>query len=53
MRAPWILSDHGNVSVGVTGDDDTVPDVARLCRSIESGIDDLHEQASRSTGPPE
>ena len=44
-----ILSYDGNVSFGVTGDYDTVPDVARLCRSIESGIDDLHEQASRST----
>ena len=45
-----ILSYDGNVSFGVTGDYDTVPDVARLCRSIESGIDDLHEQARRSTG---
>jgi diacylglycerol O-acyltransferase len=26
-----ILSYHGNVSFGVTGDYDTVPDVARLC----------------------
>ena len=40
-----ILSYHGNVSFGVTGGYDTVPDVARLCRSIESGIDDLHDQA--------
>ena len=46
-----ILSYDGKVSFGVTGDDDTVSDVARLCRSIESGIDDLHEQASRPTGP--
>ena len=46
-----ILTYDGNVSFGVTGDYDTVPDVARLCRSIESGIDDLHEQASRSTRP--
>jgi diacylglycerol O-acyltransferase len=47
-----ILSYDGKVSFGVTGDDDTVPDVARLCRSIESGIDDVHEQVRRSTGSP-
>ena len=35
-----ILSYDGNVSFGVIGDYDTVPDVARLCcRSLESGID--------------
>ena len=32
-----ILSYDGGVSFGVTGDYDTVPDVARLCRSIEAG----------------
>jgi diacylglycerol O-acyltransferase / wax synthase len=44
-----ILSYDDHVSFGVTGDYDTVPDVARLCRSIESGIGDLHDQAGRSS----
>ena len=44
-----ILTYKGSVSFGITGEYDTVPDVARLCRSIESGIDDLLDQARRST----
>jgi diacylglycerol O-acyltransferase / wax synthase len=43
-----ILTYDGSVSFGITGDYDTVPDVVRLCRSIESGIDDLLDQARRS-----
>ena len=44
-----ILTYKGRVSFGITGEYDTVPDVVRLCRSIESGIDDLLDQARRST----
>ena len=36
-----ILTYDGGVSFGVTGDYDTIPDVERLCRSIEAGIDAL------------
>jgi diacylglycerol O-acyltransferase / wax synthase len=44
-----ILTYDGGVSFGITGDYDTVPDVACLCRSIESGVDDLLDQARWST----
>ena len=44
-----ILTYKGSVSFGITGEYDTVPDVVRLCRSIESGIDDLLDQARQST----
>ncbi len=45
-----ILTYDGSVSFGITGEYDTVADdVARLCRSTESGIDDLLDQARPST----
>jgi WS/DGAT/MGAT family acyltransferase len=45
-----ILTYDGGVSFGVTGDYDTIPDVERLCRSIEAGIDAL---VSRARPPAE
>ena len=45
-----ILTYDGGVSFGVTGDYDTIPDVARLCRSIEAGIDALVSRARRPAG---
>jgi diacylglycerol O-acyltransferase len=36
-----ILSYNGNVSFGVTGDYDTVPEVEWFCRRIEAGVADL------------
>ena len=44
-----ILSYNGNLSFGVTGDYDTVPDPERFCQSIETGIDELRERARRAT----
>ena len=43
-----ILSYNGQVSFGVTGDYDTVPDTERFCRTIEAGIDDLRDRAHRT-----
>ena len=37
-----IMSYDGGVSFGVTGDYDTVPDLDLFCRSIETGISNLH-----------
>ena len=45
-----ILTYDGGVSFGVTGDYDTIPDVERLCRSIEAGIDGLLGRARRPAG---
>ena len=45
-----ILTYDGGVSFGVTGDYDTIPDVERLCRSIEAGIDALVSRARRPAG---
>ncbi len=45
-----ILTYDGGVSFGVTGDYDTIPDVERLCRSIEAGIDELLSRARRPAG---
>jgi diacylglycerol O-acyltransferase / wax synthase len=43
-----IMSYNGGVSFGVTGDYDTVPDLDRFCRSIETGISDLRDRARRA-----
>jgi diacylglycerol O-acyltransferase / wax synthase len=40
-----ILSYNGQVRFGVTGDYDTVPEVAWFCRRIEAGIGELMERA--------
>lgn len=51
-----IMSYNGRVSFGVTGDYDSIPEVAPFCRSIEAGIHDLHEASrparGRSTASP-
>ena len=44
-----ILSYNGNLSFGVTGDYDTVPEPERFCRSIETGIDELRDCARQAT----
>jgi hypothetical protein len=41
-----ILSYNGQVRFGVTGDFDTVPEVAWFCRRIEAGVADLSERVS-------
>ena len=43
-----IMSYNGGVSFGATGDYDTVPDLDRFCRSIETGISDLRDRARRA-----
>jgi WS/DGAT/MGAT family acyltransferase len=43
-----IMSYNGNVSFGVTGDYDTVPDLEEFCRSIETGIGDLRDRTRRA-----
>ena len=43
-----IMSYNGGVSFGATGDYDTVPDLHRFCRSIETGINDLRDRARRA-----
>ncbi len=43
-----IMSYNGGVSFGVTGDYDTVPDLDRFCRAIETGISDLRDRARRA-----
>ena len=43
-----ILSYDGDMTFGVTGDYDTVPEPEQFCRSIESGIGELRKAARRS-----
>jgi hypothetical protein len=56
--AVGIFSYNGTVTFGLTGDFDTVPDLAVLARGIESGIEELLELATApaatdpATAPP-
>jgi diacylglycerol O-acyltransferase / wax synthase len=45
-----IFSYNGQVNFGVTGDYDTVPDLAVLCRGIERGLHELSQAASQQAG---
>jgi diacylglycerol O-acyltransferase len=47
-----ILSYNGQVAFGVTGDEETAPDVDVLASGIESGLTELYELASRDQRTP-
>jgi WS/DGAT/MGAT family acyltransferase len=45
-----ILSYHGNLYFGITGDEETAPDVAILAAGAARGIDELRERAREQSG---
>ena len=46
-----IFSDDGGINFGVTGDRDSAPDIAVLCRGIERGVSELLKAASPERQP--
>ncbi|MEJ3657429.1 hypothetical protein WEH80_31155 [Actinomycetes bacterium KLBMP 9759] len=49
-KIPLVLRYRRRVHVGLTGDDDTVPDLAVLARGIEAGGTEPHEIATAPGG---
>jgi WS/DGAT/MGAT family acyltransferase len=47
-----IFSYDGNINFGVTGDRDSAPDIAVLCRGIEAAMDELRARSTTAPSSP-